>query len=151
MAFHHFRTVDTAVFAVANAINLLLVVMFVARGRRAERVERTVGLVIVAMAVPLAAASVLSALGRRAWWTWALPLLMVAFCLVEFVVDYAPKVEFRNRRAMKPYLILFYLALFGLIGYSFLLGRSYGYVTLATYFLHMGATAYSSGRVKHGS
>jgi hypothetical protein len=38
-----------------------------------------------------------------------------------------------------------------MIGYAFLLGRSYGYVTLANYFLHMGATAYSYGRVKHGA
>jgi hypothetical protein len=51
---------------------------------------------------------------------------------------------------MKPYLLLFYLALMAMIGYSFLLGKTYGYITLATYFLHMAATAYSYGRVKHG-
>ena len=148
---HLHRAVDFAVFVVANVVNLLLVVMFVARGRRSEKVEKTAGLAIVAMAFPLAAASILNALGRRAWWTWGLPLLMVAFCAVEYLVDYALKINFRNRRAMKPYLILFYLALMGMIGYSFLLGKTYGYVTLATYFLHMAATAYSYGRVKHGA
>ncbi len=145
-----FRAVGLGVFAVANLINLLLVVMFTARGRKNEKLERVTGLIIVAMAVPLAAASLLGALERRAWWTWGLPLLMVAFCVVEYLVDYAGKVEFRGRRAMKPYLMLFYLALMAMIGYSFLLGRTYGYVTLATYFLHVGATAYSYGRVKHG-
>ncbi|HYA48218.1 MAG TPA: hypothetical protein VEG35_00850 [Burkholderiales bacterium] len=145
-----FRIVDLAVFAITNATNLLLAVMFIARGRRSEKVERATGLAVVAMAFPLAAASTLNALGRRAWWTWGLPLLMVVFCIVEYLVDYALKVEFRGRRAMKPYLILYYLALMGLIGYSFLTGRIYGYVTLATYFLHLAATAYSFARVKHG-
>jgi hypothetical protein len=75
---------------------------------------------------------------------------MVVFCVIEYLVDYALEVEFRGRRAMKPYLLLFYLALMAMIGYSFLLGKTYGYITLATYFLHMAATAYSYGRVKHG-
>ncbi len=145
------RIVDLGVFAVANVINLLLVVMFAARGRRNEKVERVAGLIIVFLGFPLIAASVLNALGRRAAWAWGLPLLMAAFCLVEYLVDYALKVDFRSGRAMKPYLILFYLALMAMIGYSFLVEKTFGYVTLATYFLQMGATAYSFGRVKHGS
>jgi hypothetical protein len=148
---HLFRIVDLGVFAVANLINLLLVVLFVARGQRNGKVEKVAGLAIVAMALPLIAAAVLSALGHRAWWTWGLPLFMIAFCIVEYIVDYARKIDFRDRRAMKPYLILFYLALMAMIGYAFLLGRTYGSITLATYFLHMGATAYSYGRVKHGA
>jgi hypothetical protein len=149
---HHLPgIVDLGVFAAANLINLLLVVMFAARGRRNEKVERMAGLIIVVLGVPLAAASVLNALGRRAGWTWGLPLLMVVFCIVEYLVDYARKVDFRSGRAMKPYLILFYLALMSLIGYSFLLGKTFGYVTLATYFLQMAASAYSYGRVKHGA
>jgi len=145
-----FRTVDFGVFIIANAINLLLAVMFVARARRADKVERITGLLIVAMALPLAAASILNAFGHRSGWTWGLPLVMVVFCVVEYLVDYALKINFRGRRPMKPYLLLFYLALMAMIGYSFLLGKTYGYVTLATYFLHMAATAYSYGRVKHG-
>jgi polyferredoxin len=145
-----FHAVDLGVFAVANLINLLLTVMFVARGRRNRKVESSTGLAVVVLGLPLAAASVLNALGRRAWWTWALPLLMVAFSVVEYLVDYALKVEFRDRRAMKPYLILYYLALMAMIGYSFLIGKTYGFITLLTYFVHMGATAYSYGRVRHG-
>jgi hypothetical protein len=150
MNFHLTRIVDLTVFAIANAINLLLIVMFLARARKSQAVEKAAGLAVVVMAFPLAAAAVISALDHRAWWTWGLPLFMVVFCLVEYLVDYAMKIKFRDRRTMKPYLILYYLALMSLIGYSFLLGKTYGYITLATYFLHMAATAYSYGRVKHG-
>ena len=146
---HHI--IDLGVFAAANITNLLLVVMFAARGRKNERIEKVTGLIVVVLGLPLAAAAVLNAIGRRSAWTWGLPLLMVLFCAVEYIVDYARKVEFRTTRAMKPYLILFYLALMAMVGYSFLLGRTFGYVTLATYFLQMGATAYSFGRVKHGA
>ena len=70
MNFHLNRIVDLVVFAVANAINLLLIVMFLARARRAQGVEKTTGLFIIAMGVPLAAAAAISAVGHRAWWTW---------------------------------------------------------------------------------
>jgi hypothetical protein len=150
MNFHLFRIVDFGVFVIANVINLLLVLMFVARARKAGSVEKAAGLIIVALALPLSAAALLSGLRHRSWWTWLLPLFMIVFCVVEYIVDYAMRIEFRNRRAMKPYLIIFYLALMSMIGYSFLLGKTYGYVTLATYFLHMAATAYSYGKVKHG-
>jgi hypothetical protein len=150
MNFHLTRIVDLTVFAIANAVNLLLIVMFLARARKFQAVEKAAGLAVVVMAFPLAAAVVISALRHRAWWTWGLPLFMVVFCVVEYLVDYAMKIKFLDRRAMKPYLILYYLALMSLIGYSFLFGKIYGYITLATYFLHMAATAYSYGRVKHG-
>jgi len=147
---HIFKTVDVGVFAVANLINLFLAVMFAARGRRDQRLEKGAGLAVVLSAFPLVAASVLNAVGHRSGWTWGLPLFMIAFCVVEYLLDYALKINFRNSRAVRPYLILFYLALLALIGYSFLLGKTYGYATLATYFLQLGATAYSYGRVKHG-
>ena len=65
---HVLRMVDLGVFVIANIINLLLVVMFVARTRamtRETRVEHVIGLVIVAMALPLAAAVVVNVVGRR--------------------------------------------------------------------------------------
>jgi hypothetical protein len=38
-----------------------------------------------------------------------------------------------------------------MIGYSFLIGNAYGFVTLGTYFLGLFATWYSYAKVGHGS
>ncbi len=37
-----------------------------------------------------------------------------------------------------------------MIGYSFLIGKTYGFVTLGTYFLGLFATWYSYSKVGHG-
>ena len=85
-----FRTVDIAVFVIANLVNLLLIGLFLSRAQGLERVESILGLVVMALALPLGAA----------------------------------------------------VALMGMIGYSFSIGRPYGFITLGTYFLGLLATWY---------
>jgi hypothetical protein len=150
---HVLRAVDLGVFVIANSINLLLVVIFVARaqaGTRETRVEHAAGLVVVAMALPLAVAVAVNVIAKREWWFWALPLVTVAYLIVEFVLDYALQVDFRRGGLLAPYLILFYLGQFAMIGYSFSVGKPHGFITLVTYFINLAATFYSYARVRHG-
>jgi len=150
---HVLRIVDLGVFVIANIINVLLVVMLMARARamtRETRVEYVIGLAVVAMALPLAAAVVVNVIGRREWWSWALPLVTIAYLILEFVLDHALKVDFRHSGLLTPYLILFYLGQFAMIGYSFAVGKPYGFITLVTYFINLAATFYSYARVRHG-
>ena len=79
-----------------------------------------------------------------------LPVLMVAFILLELMLDYILKVNFRQTRMLGPYLLLYYIAQMGLIGYAFLVNKAAGVITLVTYFLSLGATGYSYYRVGHG-
>ncbi|MCX6035832.1 MAG: hypothetical protein NTV38_12785 [Chloroflexi bacterium] len=44
---------------------------------------------------------------------------------------------------------LYYLALMGMIGYSFAIGKSFNFVTLVTYFFGLAATARSYACVQH--
>jgi uncharacterized membrane protein YoaK (UPF0700 family) len=102
------------------------------------------------MILPLAAAVVLNSLGKRDWWTIVLPSIMVLFLAVEVSFDYILKRKFRQTRWLWPYLLLFYSAEMAMIGFSFLVGRPYGFVTLSTYFLSLMATWYSYAEVGHG-
>jgi hypothetical protein len=85
--------------------------------------------------------------GRRPWWTIILPGLLVIYNAVEFVLDCLMKFDFRHLRWLDPYLGLYYLALMGMIGYSFAIGKPFGFITLTTYFINLAATAYSYTRV----
>jgi len=93
---------------------------------------------------------VLNALGGHPWWTSVLPGLLVLYDAVEFLLDYVLKFDFRHSHWLGPYLGLYYLALMGMIGYTFLIGKSFGFVTLITYFINLAATAFSYARVQHG-
>ena len=87
----------------------------------------------------------------RCWlWLAALPGVMIVYLLVEWLLDYALKLPFRQSRWLGAYLLLFYLAQWAMIGYAFIVRPLYGFITLPTYFLSLGATAYSYAKVGHG-
>lgn len=141
---------DLALFAVANLSNLLLAAIFLGRTRELKRLEQALGLGVVALALPAAGAVVVNALGTRGWWWVILPLPFILHCVNELLLDYVLKIPFRSTRLLGPYLALYYLGCWGLIGYCFLVGKAYGLSSLVTYFLCLAATAYSYARVGHG-
>jgi len=146
----NYRSVDLVVFGLANLMSIIMVIVFLSRARGLPRVEHVLGLVWVAFIIALTFVVVLNIKGRREWWTTVLPSLLIAFLLLELVLDYILKIDFRNTRLLGPYLLMYYLSLMGMIGYSFLIGKPYGFVTLTTYFLNLFATFYSYFKVGHG-
>ncbi len=147
------RVVDLGVFGIANLINVLLVVIFLARARAGTRdtlVENIAGWITVAMALPLIAAIIVNIAAKRGAWLWILPLVTVIFLIVEFILDYALKIDFRSTGLLVPYLILYYLGQFAMVGYTFMIGKPYGFITLVTYFINLAATFYSYAQVRHG-
>jgi hypothetical protein len=147
------RLVDLGVFGIANLINMLLVVIFLARARTGTRdtpVENIAGWIIVVMTLPLIAAIIMNIAAKRGAWLWILPLGTVVYLIVEFTLDYALKLDFRRTGLLAPYLILYYLAQFAMVGYASMVGKPYGFITLVTYFINLAATFYSYARVGHG-
>ncbi len=141
----NYRIIDLGVFAVANLTNLLMAGVFLARFRGAlgGRAEFYLGLAAVAMMIPLAVAAGVNLIGRREWWTVVLPLVLVLFLLVELLLDYVFKIPFRETALIWPYILLFYAGLMSMIGYTFLVGRVFGAVTLVTYFIQLGVMLYT--------
>ena len=150
MTFQGSSAVDLTVFLAANLYNLALTAVFLARAGTRKRLERRAGIAALLLGIPLLAASLLNALAGRVWWAIALPLPAALHCLVETFVDYLYPSNFRATRWLWPYLALFYLGQWFLVGYNFLVGQGYGTVTLVTYFLCLAATFYSYRKVKHG-
>jgi hypothetical protein len=88
----------------------------------------------------------LNALNQRDWWKIVLPLPLILYCLVELLFDYILKLDFRTTGLIWLYLPIFYLGLWGMIGYAFLIGRIFGFITLGTYFVSLLATWYGHTR-----
>ncbi len=144
-----YRSVDLTVFSLANLMNIIMVLVFLARASGMPRIN-TVGVIWVAFIVVLSIVVFLNVRGRRKWWTIVLPSLLIAFLFLEIILDYILRIDFRSTRLLGPYLLLYYLALFGMIGYSFQIGKRFGIVTLVTYFINQIATFYSYFQVGHG-
>jgi hypothetical protein len=137
------RTVDTVLFAIANAVNLLVTGLFLSRVAGLAGLESLLGLTTIAMALPVAVAVLLNLRARREWWTIVLPLPLIVFCAIELLFDYILRLDFRNTALLWPYLLAFYGGQIGMVGYAFSIGKRQGFITLATYFLSLGATGYA--------
>ena len=146
MNFSEYPITDFSLFLIANAVNLLITGVFLARARGFERTEYVLGLAVVAMAMPVITIVLLNIMHQRDFWTIVLPLPLILYCLVELLLDYILKLDFRNTGLVWLYIPIFYLGLWGMIGYAFLIGRIYGFITLATYFISLFATWYGHTR-----
>lgn len=132
------------------AANLLIAAMFLARVYWPAS-ARTVGFAGTAMAFPLAAASFVAVAAELGTWQVLLPLVFVAFALIEVAVDVVLEVEVRQTRWLWAYLAAFYLAQWALIGAAFLATVAGGFAVLVAHFICLVATAWSYRRVGHGA
>jgi hypothetical protein len=144
------QKLDLVVVIIANLLNLILSLIFLNRVFGRAEWERGLGYGTLIMVFPLTIIAIANLIDSRSWAFWVLPLIMVAFLTVEFVLDYWLRFDFRHTAWLGPYLLLYYLALFAMIGYAFLAGKPYGFLTLITYFINLAATFYSYTRVGHG-
>ncbi|MFN2165062.1 MAG: hypothetical protein ACK2U9_02235 [Anaerolineae bacterium] len=141
------QTIDLIVVVAANLFNLLMMAIFLTRPKGWKRFERIVGLVMISLALPLAVAVILNVLGQRPWWFIALPIPLILHSIVELLLDYILRLNWRKTWLLGPCLALFYLGQISLIGYAFAVEPVYGFVTLVTYFLCLGATRYAHAKV----
>jgi hypothetical protein len=142
-------SIDLLAVAAANLMNVVMVAVFLLRTMRVGRLL-LVGLLWVALIVLLAIVVILNIRVRRRWWAIVLPALLAMFLAVEVALDYVARVDFRSTWVLGPYLFLYYASILGMIGYSFLAEKRYGFTTLATYFLSQIAALYSYLNVGHG-
>jgi hypothetical protein len=140
-------TIDLAVVVIADLINLALIGLFLSRPFALPRVEYFIGLFLSALAIPLIDLAILNYRLERDRRAYVLPLIMAAFLLLEFILEYVLGINWRKTWLMGPYLLFYYLSLMFMIGYAFLTGPIYGTITLVTYFLGLAATWYSYTRV----
>ena len=143
------RTVDLVVVMLANLVNVIMVYIFLMRIQGVQH-PLIFGWVWGAFAILLVGAFGLNARAKREWWFILIPLLLALFLILEIVLDYILQIEFRSTWILGPYLLLYYAAIMGMIGYAFLTEKKYGFITLATYFASQIAALFSYINVGHG-
>ena len=98
-----------------SAANLLIAGMFVARVV-APSWAAPLGFAGTAMAIPLAAASVVAVRDGASIWDIVLPLVFVAYAVLEVLLDGVLHVAFRSTAWLGPYLLLYYAGQWAIIG-----------------------------------
>jgi small-conductance mechanosensitive channel len=132
-----YKKIDLTVVYIASFINVIMVILFVARIFGLPQMEYVLGIVAIIMGFSLGYIAVLNKKNKRDKWETYLLIPIFLFFIVDLVLDYVLILDFRSTAIVGPYVLLYYVGLWGLIGYSFRFDKKWGFLTLATYFLNM--------------
>ena len=127
----------------AAAFNLLIAAIFIAQKLEREKLVETFGIVWLWLIVPLALVFV-------AYWQTGREMrimlyfeLVLLYMLVEFLLDYIFKIDFRAKAVTHaPYILLEYVALFSLIAIAFDIDPRWGWVVSICFWVMMGGLVF---------
>jgi len=133
----------------AVIIFMLVILVFIARLRDKPDIEHTIGILLFATAIPMIYLLVVAPSYGRPPLYYVQIALMLVYLIVEFVVDYALKLDFRKTQwAVIAYVTLFFAGMGGMIGVASQAGPPWTEVTIALFFVTAGLAFYQ--RVKTG-
>jgi hypothetical protein len=132
-----YRKIDLIVVYMANLINVIMAILFVARISGLPQAEYALGIVVMIMGFALGYIAFINKKNKREKWDVYLLIPIFLFFIVDLILDYILSFDFRSTGIAGPYVLLYYVGLWGLIGYSFRFDKKWGFVTLSTYFLNM--------------
>jgi hypothetical protein len=131
------KRIDLIVVYLANLINLIVASLFVARISALSQAESVLGIVAMIMGLCLGYIAFIKGKNmrdkRETYLLIPIFLLFVAELLLDYILDF----DFRSTALVGPYILFYYVGLWGLIGYAFRFDRKWGFLTLITYFLNM--------------
>ena len=132
-----YEKIDLIVVYMANLINVMMAILFIARISGVPQVEYALGIVVMIMGFALGYFAFFNKKNKRDRWDVYLLIPIFLFFVVELILDYILSFDFRSTAIAGPYVLLYFVGLWGLIGYGFRFDKKWGFVTLATYFLNM--------------
>jgi len=132
-----FQKIDLIVVYLANLINVIMSLLFVARISALSQVEDVLGIVAMIMGFCLGYIAFINRRNKRDKWETCLLIPIFLFFVVELILDYILDFDFRSTTLVGPYVLFYYVGLWCLIGYAFRFDKKWGFLTLVTYFLNM--------------
>ena len=139
------------VFVLAAVIfHLSIVGVYIAQKRGRDKLVRAFGSVTVLLGIPLLIVfGHYIASGEPSWKLVSFGFIFL-YLLVEFLLDFVFKIEFRKKALPHAlYIILFYIAIIGFIRMSFAVNNSWGYAVSVAFWILLGALIYNlAGRRK---
>jgi len=127
----------------AISFNFLIAGVFIAMKQGRPRLVRTIGVLLLSLALPLAIVFINYLMTGKPSWVLVNFGFIFLYLFVELLLDYVIKYDFRAEWSTHiPYIVLEYLALFGLIGISFAIGESWGFLVSISFWIMMGCLIY---------
>ncbi len=131
----------------ALTIMTLTILVFVFRLARQLTAESVTGIIYVLAIVPLLYLLIQAAQVDRPAIYYLQIILMIAFILVEFLLDYVFKLEFRQTQwIVVSYVTLFFASTGGMIGIASLAGRAWSLSAIILFLTMAGLAFYQRAK-----
>lgn len=120
----------------ANLINVLVISVLIARLSNRPKIEYWLGIILILSIVPLAYLFI-TAFGFKRHFLYFIQIgLMITYLVVELMLDYILKVDFRqNQRIVLPYIMLFFSGTGGMIGVASHAGKVWTIVSIISFLI----------------
>jgi hypothetical protein len=141
--FAQLSTFDLTFVLSAAAFNLLIAAIFIVQKLGREKLVKVFGIVWLWLIVPLALVFVAYwQAGREARIMLYFEFVLL-YMLVEFLLDYIFRIDFRAKAVTHvPYILLEYIALFSLIAIAFDIDPGWGWVVSICFWVLMGGLVF---------
>ena len=134
---------DLVFVITAIAFNLLITGIFIAQKKGRIDLVRKLGISWLGLSVPLGVVFLYYLREGRETWIMVYFGLIFLYIFVELLLDYILKFDFRRRWGTHiPYIVLEYIALFGLIGISFSIHPTWGYLVTISFWVLLASLIY---------
>ncbi len=134
----------------AIAFNLLIAGIFIAQKKGDLRMVRKIGSMVIALSLPFGYVLYQNLMEGGNIWARVALAVVLAYQLVELLMDYLLKIDFRSKWVTHvPYILLEYAAFAGLIYTAFTISDFWGWTVSVTFWVAMAALLYlMKGREK---
>ena len=127
----------------AVLFNWCIVGVFIAQKKGRTKLVRRFGSAMLLLVVPLTIVFANYVEEQRPLWIMVYFGFIFLYILVEWLLDYVFKIDFRAKAITHvPYIILEYIALFGFIGISFAIDKTWGALVSISFWAVLGSLIY---------
>ncbi|MFX0048136.1 MAG: hypothetical protein ACFE8G_08200 [Candidatus Hermodarchaeota archaeon] len=125
-------------------MNILVIAIFIVRKKGFEQLEHKIGYIVISCAIPLFIIMIYYILIGKELWIIIYIIIIISFLMIEMILDYILKIEFRsNLKIAIPYIIIYYIAFWGLLAISFLINLIMGFIVFGLFTLNLISTIYA--------
>ena len=132
------------IFIISSIIfNILVGILYVTTKSGNMALVQFVGIIVLILIIPFTI-TLIGYIKEKEEKKIVISLVIILFYFfVEFLLDYILRIPFRDILALHiPYIIVFYIADFSMIGVTFDKNKKMGFVVLGTFFILLGCLIY---------
>jgi hypothetical protein len=135
---------------IAIALNVKIILIFLARYRGLEGLEHKIGYLVIACIIPLIIILINYMLVGKELWIVIYIVIIISFLIFEMILDYILKLNFRtNPKIVVPYTLFYYAAFWGVLAISFVIDLLIGFIIFSIFMLNVVVTIYTHKKEKN--